>query len=314
MKSIAMAILVLLTTSSILTATPKQQPTMAVLPFQISPVVKNTTIGDLNITRNIVEREFSNELINFLTKSRKFNMLSRTEITKVMDENKLTESDWADPTQADKMGKLLVADYLVTGTINRMEFQVIQQNINITGETAPKIIATFKCQYQVIDSSTGKIMFAGQLIKKLKSMDVRREVPATERKDWTLSDFKDMLFAKAATEVGNAILAGIYPVKIIEVKGENVVFNRGKGAGMKVGDKYKVIQQGKALVDVDTGETLGASEEEVGSVEVTSIEEKFSKGRILSGADTIKYGDICRPMINTATQPAAAYPKVTPGW
>ena len=314
MKGITMTILALLTTSSLLTATPTQQPTMAVLPFQISPVVRNTTIGNLNITRNIVEREFSNELINFLTKSRKFNMLSRTEITKVMDENKLTESDWADPGQADKMGKLLVADYLVTGTINRMEFQVIQQNIKITGETAPRIIATFKCQYQVIDTSTGKIMFAGQLIKKLKSIDVRREVPATERKDWTLSDFKDMLFTKTATEIGNSILAGIYPVKIIEVKGENVVFNRGKGAGIKVGDRYTVIHQGKVLIDVDTGESLGASEDEVGVVEVTSIEEKFSKGKIISGADEIKYGDICRSSKKTSEEPAAAYPKVTPGW
>ena len=314
MKGITMMILALLSTSSLLTATPKQQPTMAVLPFQISPVVRNTTIGNLNITRNIVEREFSNELINFLTKSRKFNMLSRTEITKVMDENKLTESDWADPGQADKMGKLLVADYLVTGTINRLEFQVIPQNIKITGETAPRIVATFKCQYQVIDTSTGKIMFANQIISKLKSIDVRREIPASERKDWTLSDFKDMLFAETATEVGNAILAGIYPVKIIEVKGNNVVFNRGKGAGIEVGDQYTVIHQGKVLVDVDTGESLGASEDEVGVVEVTSIEVKFSKGKIISGADKIKYGDICRPAEKSTSKPATAYPKVTPGW
>lgn len=308
------SILAIISLANVSMGTPTKQPTMAVLPFQISPIVRNTTIGNLNITRTIVEREFSNELINFLTKSRKFNMLSRTQITKVMDENKLTESDWADPGQADKMGKLLVADYLVTGTINRLEFQAIQQNIKITGETAPRIVATFKCQYQVIDTSTGKIMFANQVIRKLKSIDVRREIPATERKDWTLSDFKDMLFAKTATEVGNAILAGIYPVKIIEIKGTSVVFNRGKGAGIKIGDKYTVISQGKALFDIDTGESLGASEDEVGVVEVTSVEVKFSKGKVVSGADKVKYGDICRPITKSKTAPAPAYPKVTPGW
>ncbi len=308
------SILALFTLTNVSMAAPIKQPTMAVLPFQISPIVRNTTIGNLNITRTVVELEFSNELINFLTKSRKFNMLSRTQITKIMDENKLTESDWADPGQADKMGKLLVADYLVTGTINRLEFQTIRQNIKITGETAPRIVATFKCQYQVIDTSSGKIMFADQVIKKLKSIDVRREVPATERKDWTLADFKDMLFAKTANELGNAILAGIYPVKIIEIKDENVVFNRGKGAGVKIGDQYTVIHQGKQLVDVDTGESLGTSEEEVGVVEVTSIEVKFSKGKVISGAEKIKYGDICRPLKKSKRAPAAAYPKVTPGW
>jgi len=313
MKNIITA-LILLTITNIAIAVPAKQPTMAVLPFQISPIVSTETIGDLNISRTIVEREFSNELINFLTKSRKFNMLTRTHITKVMDENHLTESDWADPNQADKMGRLLVADYLVTGTINRMEFQIIKQNIKITGETAPRIIATFKCQFQVIDTSTGKIMFADQIINKLKSIDVRREIPASERKDWTAADYKDLLFAKTATQVGNAILAGIYPVKIIEVKDESVVFNRGKGAGIKVGSKYNVIHQGEVLVDVDTGETLGASEEKVGVVVVTSVEVKFSKGKIISGADKIKYGDICRLQENSKTAPKAAYPKVTPGW
>lgn len=83
------AALPLLILTHVSTATPLKQPTMAVLPFQITPVVRSTNIGNLNITRTIVEREFSNELINFLIKSRKFNMLSRARITKIMDENKL---------------------------------------------------------------------------------------------------------------------------------------------------------------------------------------------------------------------------------
>jgi len=300
--------------ANVLTGAPLQQPTMAVLPFQISPVIRTASIGNLNITRTVVEREFSTELINFLTKSRKFNMLSRTQITKIMDENKLTESDWVKTGQAQKMGKLLVADYLVTGTINRLEFQVIKQNIKITGETAPRVVATFKCQFQVIESSSGKIMFADQVIRKLKSIDVRREIPAEERKDWTLADFKDLLFAKTATEIGNAILSGIFPIKIIEIKNSSVVFNRGKGAGIKIGNKYNVIRQGKSLVDVDTGELLGASEEKIGLVEVTSVEVKFSKGKVLSGAAKIKYGDICRSPKKIKNKPSAGYPKATSGW
>ena len=313
MKRIVILLAVLFLTEASIGA-PSRQPTMAVLPFQISPVIRTVNIGNLTITRTLVEREFSNQLINFLTKSRKFNMLSRTQIQKVMDENKLTESDWADPSQAEKMGKLLVADYLVTGVINRLQFQVIQQNIKITGETAPRVVATFKCQFQIVESSSGKIMLADQVIKKLKSIDVRREIPVTERKDWTLADFKDLLFAKTATEVGNAVLAGVYPVKIVEVKGKNVILNRGRGAGIKVGDILKIVSQGKAIIDVDTGESLGGSEEDVGMVEVTSVEVKFSKGKIILGEGKIQYGDICRIQKKKAAGSKPAYPKATPGW
>lgn len=313
MKRILLSLAILFL-AEISNGAPARQPTMAVLPFQISPVIQTVNVGNLSITRTLVEREFSNQLINFLTKSRKFNMLTRTQIQKVMDENKLTESDWAKPGQIEKMGKLLVADYLVTGVINRLEFQVIQQNIQITGETTPRVVATFKCQFQVIESSSGKIVMADQVINKLKSMDVRREIPVSERKDWTLSDFKDLLFTKTASEVGNSILAGVYPVKIVEVTGNNVVLNRGKGAGVAAGQIYLIVNQGKPIIDVDTGESLGGSEEEVGTIEITSVEVKFSKAKILTGAGKIQYGDICRLQKQTIEDAKPAYPKATQGW
>lgn len=313
MKKIAILALVVFF-SNILTAVPPKQPTMAVLPFQISPVIRSVNIGNITIARTLVEREFSNQLIDFLTKSRKFNMLSRTQIVKIMDENKLTESDWAAPDQAEKMGKLLVADYLVTGAINRLEFQVIKQNIKITGETAPRIVSTFKCQFQVIESSTGKIVYSDQVINKLKSIDVRREIPVSERKDWTLADYKDLLFTRTASQVGNAILAGIYPVRIVKVSPEEVVLNRGKGAGLEIGERLTVISQGEAIIDVETGESLGTSEQKVAIIEVTSIEIKFSKAKVISTTEKIQYGDICIPQKKDIKDPKPAYPKANSGW
>ncbi|TXK96898.1 hypothetical protein BMR02_10880 [Methylococcaceae bacterium HT1] len=269
---------------------PAGQPTMAVLPFQLSQFIDTTNIGEMAITRTLAEREFSNQLIQFLAKSRKFNMLTRTQIDKVINENRLTESYWAEPGQIELMGKLLVADYLVTGVINRFEVNAVRQNIAITGETLPRLVATFKSQFQIIESSTGKIVLADQVIQKIRFDEIRREIPSTERRYWTDADYKDLLFSKAATEVGNAILAGIYPIKVVKVSSTGVVLNRGKG----VGKQCLVINQGEAIIDIDTGESLGGSEEQVGLVEVTSVEGKFSKAKIIFGAGQIQYGDICR--------------------
>ena len=199
------------------------------------------------------------------------------------------------------MGKLLVADYLVTGVINRFEVSAVRQNITITGETLPRLVATFKSQFQVIQSSTGKIVLADQVIQKIRFDQIRREIPSSERRYWTEADYKDLLFTKAATEVGNAILAGIYPIKIIKVSSTGVVLNRGKGVGLEVGKQCKVVNQGEAIIDADTGESLGGYEEQVGIIEVTSVERKFSKAKIVSGAGRIQYGDICR-LLNTVTR------------
>ena len=295
-------------------AVPVRQPTMAVLPFQLSPVIGTTNIGEVAITRTLAEREFSNQLIQFLAKSRKFNMLTRTQIDKVIAENRLTESYWAQPGQIEIMGKLLVADFLVTGVINRLETSAVSQNITITGEVLPRLVTTFKSQFQIIESSTGKIVLADQVIMKIKPYELRREIPSSERRYWTAADYKDLLFTKAATEVGNAILAGIYPIKVIKVSSNGVVLNRGKGAGISVGDQCLVINQGEAIIDVDTGESLGGSEEQVGLIEVTSVEVKFSKAKIITGAMRIQYGDICRLQKTKLKDAEAAYPRVTPGW
>ncbi|WP_428354474.1 CsgG/HfaB family protein [Methyloprofundus sp.] len=295
-------------------AAPANQPTMAVLPFQLSPVIGTTNIGEVAITRTLAEREFSNQLIQYLAKSRKFNMLTRTQIDKVIAENRLTESYWAAPGQSEIMGKLLVADYLVTGVINRFEVSAVRQNIAITGETLPRLVATFKSQFEVIQSSTGKIVLADQVIQKIRFDEIRREIPSSERRYWTAADYKDLLFTKAATEVGNAILAGIYPIKVIKVSTTGVILNRGKGVGLEVGKQCKVVNQGEAIVDADTGESLGGYEEQVGIIEVTSVEAKFTKAKIISGAGRIQYGDICR-LLNTLTKDSEpAYPRVTPGW
>jgi len=297
-----------------LLATPAKQPTMAVLPFQLSPVIDTMNIGETAITRTMAEREFSNQLIAFLAKSRKFNMLSRTQINKVMDENRLTESEWALPGQIEMMAKLLVADYLVTGVINRLETVAVSQNIAITGETTPRLVTTFKIQFQILQSSTGKIVLADQVINKLRSDEVRREIPALERRYWTVADYKDLLFTRTATEVGNAILAGIYPIKVNKVSNNEVVLNRGSGAGIEVGQYYLVLKQGETITDIDTGELLGGADIQVGMIEVTSVSTKLSTAKIISGVGRIIIGDICRLQKTIQTYTDAAYPRVTPGW
>jgi hypothetical protein len=299
-----------------LIAAPDSQPTMAVLPFQISKVVESVQVGGVSMSRELVENEFTHELLNFLTSSRKFNMLSRTKIKQVMDENMLTESDWSNPEQYKKVGNLLVADYLVTGVINRVDFQVIRQNIKITGETAPRIVATFKAQYEVVETNTGKIVSSGQVIEKLKSVDVRREIPASERKDWTFADYTDLLFARAAKVMGNKILQAVYPVKVTAIQndGKTIILNRGQSAGIEPGEIYEVLNSGSPVIDVDTGENLGSSELKIAEIKIINVDVKFSQASIINESAPIKVGDICRPVGKKHKSAEPDYPAKDMSW
>ncbi len=297
-----------------LLATAPNLPSIAVLPFKVGQNISVTSIGSMKITRNIVENEFTNQLIQFLVKSRKFNVVNREDIKRIMEENRLTESDWAKPGQEATVGKLLVADFLVTGNINRIDFKIIKQDIAITGETRPRIVATFKTQYKVTEVKSGKVVAAGQTKEVLRSADVRREIPVEKRRDWGLADFKDMLFNKASIKVGDDILAGIYPVKIATVEGMQVTLNRGAGAGITKDQVYTVYNPGQKIIDPDTKEVLGTSEVEIAQLTVTVVNPKFSTAIITKQSGPVQVGAICRLVKKQDKEEAPDYPKITPGW
>jgi len=291
-----------------------EKPTLAVMPFQVNPLMRTITVNNVIITRQVMEREFSNQLTSFLVKSRKFNVLNRTDIQRIIRENNLTDSQWAKPGQEQMVGKLLVSDFLITGTINRLEFAVRRKTIALTNEIARDMTATFKFQFKITAVKSGKIVSANQITEKLTNKEVRRLIPAAERRNWGVSEYKDLLFARATIKAGNDILSEIYPIKVASVNGTSVMLNRGKGAGIAAGQVYKIFNQGAVVTDPDTGEVLGSSEEEVGTILINAANPKFSSGKIIKGKGKVKTGAICRKEKVVKTTAAPAYPRATPGW
>ena len=53
---------------------------------------------------------------------------------------------------------------------------------------------------------------------------------------------------------------------------------RGDGTGIAVGDTYRIMAMGEAMIDPDTGENLGSAEADVGLAVITEVTPKFSKG------------------------------------
>jgi len=269
------------------------RPTIAVLPFIINNSYK-IYIGDVEIQREVVETEFTNSVMEFLVSSGKFNVLDRDNMRKIINENKLTESQWSKPGEETKVGELLVADYLVIGHINRLNFSVKPVYIKLTGEKTHKIVASLKVQFKVVKVKSGSIVFAKQLIKTIDSAQIRREIPARIRKNWTLYDYKDLLFKRTATEAGNDILRGIYPVKVVSVKGTKVFLNRGNGAGILLNQRYEVVNLGESIVDPDTNEVLGNVQTKVAEIEITNVNPRFSTAKVISSSGIIRKGAICK--------------------
>ncbi|MBA7637155.1 hypothetical protein ES703_44790 [subsurface metagenome] len=61
-----------------------------------------------------------------------------------------------------------------------------------------------------------------------------------------------------------------WQAKIITVKDNTVFINAGSEAGVQVGDVFYIYSEGKALIDPDTGISLGSIESKIVKIEVTN--------------------------------------------
>ena len=68
-----------------------------------------------------------------------------------------------------------------------------------------------------------------------------------------------------------------YPVKVVDVEDSGqVLLNYGEGL-LVPGDVYALLQQGKEIIDPDTGAVLGHKENLIGFVQVSEVTPKYSK-------------------------------------
>ncbi len=317
---ITMLVFILAVSSALLQAQDKEasapvpakleKPTLAVLPFVLEPNNIQINVNDTEMKIQVVESEFADQLLQNLVKSRKFTVLERSFVEKIMKENKLTESDYIKPGEEQRIGKLLVADYLVVGHVDRVEFYIEKKFIEITKETSIRLKGTMKVHFRVVETKSGKIVCANTITRKLDSKDI----PPQERKNMTGGDYRDRLFTDCAVCASNYILEGIYPVKIASVQGEELVLNRGEGTGLVVGGQYEVFAQGASVKDPDTGDVIGTDETKIGIIEVTAVQQKFSKAKIVKSDGVLTVGAICRQIEKKEQEAEPATPRATPGW
>lgn len=287
-----------------------EKPTLAVLPFVLEPHNIQINVNENEMKFQIVESEFADQLLQNLVKSRKFTVLERSFVEKIMKENKLTESDYAKPGEDQRIGKLLVADYLVVGHVDRVEFYLEKKFIEITKETSIRLKSTMKVHFRVVETKSGKVVCANTITRKLDSKDI----PAQDRKNMTGGDYRDLLFSDTATVAATYILEGVYPVKIASVQGDELVINRGEGTGINVGGLYEIYAQGEAVKDPDTGDIIGSDETKVGLIEITSVQQKFSKAKVIKSQGAVTVGAICRQVEKKQKEVEPATPRATPGW
>jgi TolB-like protein len=249
--------------------TPASKATLAVVPFQAR--------ADILASRRSEVQTVEDALIRTFVATNKFDVIERAKMEAVVNEHDFATSSFGDPANAARLGKLLGAQYLVVGNVHELGTSVVHGDIPYVDETTCTATARLRIEMRVVRTETGKIVAAHMA-----------DSDTIGAKGQACGTSPQAALVKALDRVAQFLVGKtidlVYPIRVVHVGGDEITLNRGEGGDFVVGATLECFTQGEAIVDPDTGETLGNQETPVGKVTVEQVMPKLSRARAVDAA------------------------------
>ncbi len=168
---------------------------------------------------------------------------------------------------------------------------------------------------RMIDSSSGQILYSHNAVGRAESSGLTFGMQ-TGDVDFDAAGFQKTPIGQATRKaIHNAITFIInkmenipFTARVLKAAGNKVYINVGSLMRIKPGDRFSAFSKGEEFIDPDTGLSLGSEETYLGTVEIGDVKDKYSTGHLVSGAGTLKRGDILKGGLNITSfdVPAAA--------
>jgi len=263
--------------------------TIAVIGFEnASGISGYANIGD----------DFTAQLNDALVQTKKFVVLTRTELGSVFAEQDLAASGRMAASLTAKKGKAIPAQILITGKITEFETETKggSQGFSIHGVSigGSKSSAHIGVIIQIIDSTTGVVLESKRVEGKADASGFSIGYSGS----WSLgsSSFKKTPLGKATqiaidravVYIANKLSKLSWQGRVVTVKDGVVYVNAGSVAGVTSGMNFAIYRKGESLVDPETGIELGSEKTKIADISIIEVQDKFSKAKASRvGADKL---------------------------
>ena len=256
--------------------------TIAVSSIKPTPSLDASVKPDKKLEMGRIIESLNSQLIDRINATRKFDVVSRSDLNDILKEQDLGASGNVDAKTAAKAGKVAGATFLLVATVDDFQDYVETATFANTGRSATKRVFRVSVVGKLYDSSTGKLIESANLQTGNDAFKDISEDRSYSTKDGNLTD--EMMVAVArdlAQKIAGHFADVIFPAKVLIRRDNEVTINRGEGGGVAVGDVFNAFALGQELIDPDTKESLGREEVKVGQVKITQVNPKTSTAEIL---------------------------------
>ncbi|HID39756.1 MAG TPA: hypothetical protein EYP36_09625 [Calditrichaeota bacterium] len=209
-----------------------ERMSVAVLPFVNNS--SNSGLGDIILDK----------MITSLFNKGRFKVIERTQLEKVLNEQKLGASGLIDASTAAEFGRGLGVDAIIVGSVAS------------AGAGALSIDA------RAIDTETAAIIIAHDAYSGNTTVKSVKETV-------------DFLVDKFVTSL--PLLEGT----VIRIDAGGIMVDKGRSTGIKKGVKCTIYREGAEIKHPVTGEVLGKETVIIGEIQITDPFDKYSSGRII---------------------------------
>ena len=225
--------------------------------------------------------------VTALMETGKFSMIERNKVDIVLAEQDFGETGRITPQTAAQIGKMLGVDLLLTGSIS--QFSINRTGGGIRGVSVGVTTGKVVLQSRLVNTTTGEIVVAAEEENKKTLVGARyRSINFRQSFDKGMAnEIMHPAVEKMVVKIVNqtaGMSSSAHSGRVIKAQGGQVWVNLGAGSGVKVGDEFEVIRMGEELIDPDTGLSLGAVEEKIGTIVITQVTEKYAIASVQSGS------------------------------
>jgi curli biogenesis system outer membrane secretion channel CsgG len=245
-------------------------------------------------------------LTSVLVKTGRFSVLERAAMQQIDAEQALGAGGKATKETAAAPGALLGAQALITGDITGFSFEKSSLGGKLTNVVKGLTVASERVSAEVIidlrliDATTGEIIHSAKGTGSASQVGVAADLVKDEKKYSADAAFTTPLGQASRQAIQSAvvsILMGMPKIRwygrVIDEREGVVYVNATAADGMRAGLELEVFEAQPALVDPETGKSLGAPERLVATIVIETTLEKVSTAKLVSGTGVAR-GHIVR--------------------
>jgi curli biogenesis system outer membrane secretion channel CsgG len=239
----------------------------------------------------------ADELTTQLVQSGKYTVIERAQLDAILQEQNLGASGAVTAATAAKVGKLLGAQLILTGSIT--QFSIQRTSVGFRGVGGSYSNAESKMDVRLVNTETGEVLVVavGQGNKRMgggyfQGVAAERTFDQGAAQE-ALRPAVEQVVQKLIAQSGS--LQSLTPAapegQIVSTRAGTYYINRGQNAGVTVGQKFNVHHVVDEIKDAD-GRLLDRVIEQTGVLEVTQVLSQSAVCKLVSGKaavnDTVK--------------------------